>query len=103
MESMLRLTDGETAVMGGLMSDEINNNNNNVPGLSRVPGLSFLFSQRQDTHVKKELVIFLKPTIIRDPSLRGDFSEFAQHLPGKDFFANNPGSLRPADRGAAAP
>ena len=88
---MLRLSDGEIAVMGGLMSDEFSQNTNAVPGLSKLPGIGTIFTSRNDVSTKKELVIFLKPTIIRDPSVNGDYRGFANQLPGKDFFGNNPG------------
>ncbi|MDA8258921.1 MAG: pilus (MSHA type) biogenesis protein MshL [Betaproteobacteria bacterium] len=91
MESMLRLTDGEIAVMGGLMSDELSNNTDAVPGLSKLPGIGTLFTSRKDSTKKTELVIFLKPTVIRDPSIDGDYRNFRSQLPDKDFFANNPG------------
>jgi general secretion pathway protein D len=91
MESMLRLTDGEIAVMGGLMSDELSNNTDAVPGLSKLPGIGTLFTSRNDITTKKELVIFIKPTIIRDPSIRGDYRNFRSQLPTQDFFKNNPG------------
>ena len=91
MESMLRLTDGEIAVMGGLMSNELNNNTDAVPGLSKLPGIGTLFTSRKDVTIKKELVIFIKPTIIRDPSVDGDYRSFRSQLPGHEFFANNPG------------
>ena len=91
MESMLRLTDGEIAVMGGLMSDELSQNTNAVPGLSKLPGIGTLFTSRSDGITRKELVIFLKPTVIHDPSIDGDYRSFRTQLPNKDFFANNPG------------
>jgi general secretion pathway protein D len=91
MESMLRLTDGEIAVMGGLMSDEINNTTDAVPGVSKIPWIGNLFTSRKDISTKKELVIFLKPTIIREPSINGDYRNFRDHLPNKEFFDKNPG------------
>jgi general secretion pathway protein D len=91
MESMLRLTDGEIAVMGGLMSDELSNNTDAVPGLSKLPGVGTFFTSRKDVTRRTELVIFLKPTIIRDPSIHGDYRNFRDQLPKQDFFANNPG------------
>lgn len=95
MESMLRLTDGEIAVMGGLMSDRLNNSTEAIPFLSKLPGIGTLFTQRNDVSKKTELVIFLKPTIIRDPSLAGDYRELARRMPNRDFFANNPGPTQP--------
>jgi len=91
MESVLRLSDGEIAVMGGLMSDEINNTTDTVPGISKFPALGALFNSHNDTTTKTELVIFLKPTVIRDPSINGDYRSFRDHLPAKGFFGNNPG------------
>jgi general secretion pathway protein D len=91
MESVLRLADGEIAVMGGLMEDKINYNTDAVPGLGGLPGIGNFFRNRDDTNTKTELVIFLKPTIIRDASLNGDYREFRQQLPKQDFFFNNPG------------
>lgn len=91
MESMLRLTDGEIAVMGGLMSDELSNNTDAVPGLSKLPGIGAFFTSRKDVTKKTELVIFIKPTVIRDPSVNSDYRGFRSQLPDQKFFANNPG------------
>lgn len=91
MESMLRLTDGETAVMGGLMSDELGQDTDAVPGLAGLPGIGSFFTKRSDTSKKTELVIFLKPTIIREPSIFGDYRGSAKQLPNEEFFSNNPG------------
>lgn len=91
MESMLRLSDGEVAVMGGLMEDKIDYNSNEVPGLGGIPVVGNFFRNRNDTSTKTELVIFLKPTIIRDPSINGDYRGFANQLPARDFFAGKPG------------
>ncbi|MDP2823225.1 MAG: pilus (MSHA type) biogenesis protein MshL [Sulfuritalea sp.] len=94
MESMLRLSDGEVAVMGGLMEDRINYSTNEVPGLGGIPVIGNFFRNRNDISTKTELVIFLKPTIIRDPSINGDYRGFRDQLPSRDFFANNPGPER---------
>ena len=92
MESMLRLSDGEVAVMGGLMEDRLNNSTNQVPGLGDLPGIGNFFRNRNDSSTKTELVIFLKPTIIRDPSINGDYRSFRDQLPSKEFFQNKPDS-----------
>jgi len=92
MESMLRLTDGEIAVMGGLMEDKISNTTNQIPGLGDLPGVGNFFRNRSDTSTKTELVIFLKPTIIRDPSINGDYRGFRDQLPGREFFSTRPGA-----------
>lgn len=89
MESMLRLSDGEVAVMGGLMEDKISNTSSQVPGLGDLPAVGNFFRNRSDTLSKTELVIFLKPTIIRDPSINTDYQAFRDQLPGKSFFGAN--------------
>lgn len=94
MESVLRLADGEIAVMGGLMEDRANYGTNAVPGIGGLPVIGNLFKARDDSSTKTELVIFLKPTIIRNPSINGDYSEFSSLLPKKDFLERAP---RPAD------
>ncbi len=102
MESMLRLSDGEVAVMGGLMEDKLSNSTSQVPGLGDLPGIGNFFRNRSDTMTKTELVIFLKPTIIRDPSVNSDYQGFRDLLPGKDYFLNPPaaGALPPTGAGA---
>ncbi|MCF8197344.1 MAG: pilus (MSHA type) biogenesis protein MshL [Sulfuritalea sp.] len=90
MESMLRLSDGEVAVMGGLMEDRYDQTTNQVPGLGGLPVIGNFFSNRNDTSTKTELVIFLKPTIIRDPSIYGDYRSFRNQLPNQEFFASKP-------------
>lgn len=58
--------DGETIVLGGLVTDDRNSTNNRVPGLSSVPLVGGLFRSRSDSVTRRTLFIFLKPTILRD-------------------------------------
>jgi general secretion pathway protein D len=95
MESMLRLANGEIAVMGGLMYDSMENSTDAVPFLSKLPLLGTAFTGRSDKTIKGELVVLLKPTIIRDPSLAGDYRSQTAQVPNKDYFANNPGPPQP--------
>ena len=82
MESMLQLKNGEIAVMGGLMQDDNRKNDNAIPGLSRIPVLGNAFKMALREYEKTELVIFLRPLIIRNPSLEGDFRSYKQFFPG---------------------
>lgn len=86
MESVLKIDNNQIAVMGGLMQDEINNNTDAVPGLSGIPVAGNLFTQRNDTSTKTELVIFLRPLVIKDASIEGDFSAYRDTLPDRNFF-----------------
>ncbi len=87
MESLLRMQSGQIAVLGGLMEDTRSSTEDTIPGVNQIPILGDLFQQRHDKNQKTELVIFLRVTVIRDPSIDGDFAEFRDQLPGKDFLA----------------
>jgi general secretion pathway protein D len=86
MESVLKIENNQTAVMGGLMQDSINNLSDEVPILGRIPLLGSLFQQRNDKTEKTELVIFLRPVVIKNASVNADFSEFRNSLPDQKFF-----------------
>ncbi|PWB44057.1 MAG: pilus (MSHA type) biogenesis protein MshL [Rhodocyclales bacterium] len=94
MESLMSVNDGDIAVLGGLMQDEVNNNDDAVPGVSKIPILGNLFTHRNDTTTKTELVVFLRPTVVRDASIQGDYSSFRSQLPRDDFFEDK-GRLQP--------
>jgi general secretion pathway protein D len=76
IESLLRVKSGDIAVMGGLMQDATNNLSDEVPVLGQIPYLGNLFKNKNNTHTKSELVIFLRPVVIRDASLEGDYHEY---------------------------
>ena len=86
MESVMRVQSGQTAILGGLIQDSVTNNEDAIPGVRQVPGLGQLLAQRKDLNQKTELVIFLRPTVIRDSSIDGDFSRLRELLPGADYF-----------------
>jgi len=76
MESVLRVQSGGVAVLGGLMQDSRNNNSDEVPIFNQLPLLGNLFKYRDEASKKTELVIFLRPTVLQDPTIDGDFKEF---------------------------
>jgi general secretion pathway protein D len=86
IESIMRVNNGEVAVLGGLMEDGINWKTGRVPILGNIPLIGEAFTTRNNAAVKSELVIFLRPVIIKDASLSGDFAPFRNQLPGEDFF-----------------
>ncbi|WP_084904277.1 type IV pilus secretin PilQ [Burkholderia ubonensis] len=67
----LRLRDGETQIMGGLISDEDRRNANKVPGLGQLPLLGRLFSDHEGDHKKTEIVLQITPHIVR-PQVAAD-------------------------------
>lgn len=58
--------DGETIVLGGLVTDDRNSTNSRVPGLGSLPVVGAAFRSRRDSQTRRTLFIFLKPTILRD-------------------------------------
>ncbi len=95
-DSILRLQSGETAVLAGLMQDQVENTDTGIPGIRSIPIIGEALSSRSDLTRKTELVIFLRASVIRDPSIDGDFRRFRDQLPGGDFFTRpNPGRIAP--------
>ena len=95
-DSILRLRSGEIAVLAGLMQDSINNRDAGIPGIRSIPILGELLSQKAELGTKTELVIFLRATVVRDPSLDGDYRQFRTQLPREDFFSKpNSGKVAP--------
>jgi len=80
LESVLRVGSGQIAVLGGLMQDDNRISTEGVPYLSRVPGLGELFKNRDNNFRKSELVVFLKPTIVKDPSVSGELAGYQRYL-----------------------
>ena len=81
MESVLRLGSGQVAVLGGLMQENHEIDTDGVPGLSELDGVGGLFRFRKDNFIKTELVIFIRPRVIRTPSVAEDFRAFRPYLP----------------------
>jgi MSHA type pilus biogenesis protein MshL len=96
MESVLRLQERQIGVLGGLMQDRRASNENGIPGVRQIPGIGELLGQRDDTSEKSELVIFLRPTIIRDASVDGDYRGYRSYLPTENFLNEpNPQQVAP--------
>lgn len=57
---------GQTVVLGGLVSDDVEFNNQGIPGLSSIPYLGRLFRSDTRSNVKRNLLVFIHPTIVGD-------------------------------------
>jgi MSHA biogenesis protein MshL len=91
MESVLQVGSGQTVILGGLMQDNVQRTKDQVPGLGSIPRVGEAFSYRNEQVSKTELVIFLKPTVISNPSLDSDELKFFQRfLPVVDKTGKNP-------------
>ncbi len=89
MESVLNINSGNTAILGGLMQDDIERNDGNVPGFSKIPIAGALFKAKNNSAQKTELVIFLRPTVISNASLESDeLQGYKQYLPSQQLQNN---------------
>ena len=64
MSTTVKVKGGEMLVIGGLISDTNDNNTAFAPGLGSIPGLKYLFGHEEKQHLKRELIILLRPRII---------------------------------------
>ena len=82
MESLLQVRSGQTVVLGGLIQDDSNNARDGIPGLSRPEGIGAIFGQHERLNSQTELVIFLRPIVVTDPSLdSNELRQFQRLLP----------------------
>jgi MSHA biogenesis protein MshL len=86
MESMLKVASGQTAILGGLMIDSFEAKRNGLPIASRIPLLGDLVSAKNELSVKSELVIFIRPMVVRDASVDGDLAAYRRYVPDSQFF-----------------
>ncbi len=84
MESVIQLTNNQIAVMGGLIQDELNYQSDETPWLGRIPIIGGLFKYRNDKNIKSELVILLKPLVIKTPGFIGDYQPYHNKLSNQD-------------------
>ena len=94
MESVLKLIDGQIGVLGGLMQDDIRRGHRDVPGLSKLPVIGDMFFRTEETNNRKtELVVFLRPVVVRSPNIDTDLKDYRGML----------GSVAPLAAPVAAP
>jgi MSHA biogenesis protein MshL len=63
-DTVVRVRNGETIVIGGLMRTALTRTETGIPGLKRLPWIGRIFGGYRETSEKRELVIFITPTII---------------------------------------
>ncbi len=65
-DSVVRLKDGQIVAIGGLMSQSFDNSKNRIPLLGDIPLLGQLFGNTSQASQKRELVVLIKTTLVRD-------------------------------------
>jgi MSHA biogenesis protein MshL len=76
-DTIVRVQDGNIVALGGLMKVDVANDRSGIPGLQDFPGVGGLFGNTTRTRTKRELVILLKPTIIKSEK---DWEEDVQQV-----------------------
>ncbi|MCF6202081.1 MAG: type IV pilus secretin PilQ [Methylococcaceae bacterium] len=66
IDTMVRVRDGETIVLGGVYEGSSGNDVYKVPFLADLPGVGFLFQKKIESDRKKELLIFITPKIVKN-------------------------------------
>jgi len=77
IKTTVLIEDGGIIVLGGLMSDTVTESEDRVPGLGAIPLLGNLFKSRSGSRQKKNLMVFIKPKIMRDADATESTSEAA--------------------------
>lgn len=80
MESVLQVGSGQTVVLGGLMQDAVQRNRQQIPGADQLGAAGELLRFRDESAGKTELMIFLRPIVVANPSLESDELKFFQRF-----------------------
>ncbi len=91
VESAVLVDDGQVVVIGGLIQDSLSDSVEKVPGLGDIPVIGGLFQYRSRSRTKTNLMVFLRPTVLRD-------GQGADTLTGEryDYILGEQGKTRPA-------
>lgn len=106
IKTTVLVDDKQVIVLGGLISNELHQNKGKIPLLGDIPLLGHLFSNTNSDYTKTNLMVFLRPTIIRDQAtnraLTGarydDIRKKQQQQEGEtQFFLRDKGPALPSD------
>ncbi|MBC7710740.1 MAG: type II secretion system secretin GspD [Rhizobacter sp.] len=92
LETSVLADDGQIVVLGGLLQEGFTNDQEKIPVLGDVPGLGQLFRYDTRKRTKTNLMIFLRPTVLRDASQAGILSNERYRVLGLDQQAVSPES-----------
>lgn len=73
-ESTVLVENGNIVVLGGLIEDRTDNSRSSLPILGRIPGLGYLFSYENRGRKKTNLLVFLRPYVVRDESTSSELA-----------------------------
>jgi general secretion pathway protein D len=100
VQSSIAVASGQTVLLGGLISNRSEKNRSGLPILSELKGIGDIFSQNTGSSERTELIIFIRPQIIRDGL---DAQLVAEELRSKLSIIGRAGLSRPPPAVAAPP
>jgi general secretion pathway protein D len=105
IKTTVLIEDGGIIVLGGLMSDTVTESEDRVPGLGAIPIIGNLFKSRSGSRQKKNLVVFIRPRIMRDADATESTSEAAYNEMRRNQQNLNGGhiTLLPGEKQPAVP
>ena len=74
------------------MQDSVDNSSAGLPGLRRIPVVGDFVSYKEKGLVKTELIIFIRPVVMKQPSINGDLEQYREFLPASE--TNDEGFLQ---------
>ena len=80
VRSSIAVASGQTVLLAGLISEREDSSKSGIPGLSQIPAIGAVFGRQSTTKQRTELIIFIRPQIIRDSV---DASRVAEELRAK--------------------
>jgi MSHA biogenesis protein MshL len=80
-DSIIRAASGQVVVIGGLLQNKKSSTEANVPWLSKIPILGYLFRQTERKNTKSELVILLQPTVIEPAGWNAEIKNIQDTFP----------------------
>jgi MSHA biogenesis protein MshL len=97
MESVLMVGSGQTVVLGGLMQDDARRARQQIPGADALAAAGDLLRFRDEQVGKSELMVFLRPVVVTNPTLESEELRFYQR-----FLPKPEASPPPAEKAGAA-
>ncbi len=91
VESTVLVDDGQIVVIGGLIQDTLSDGIEKVPLLGDIPGIGGLFQYKTRSHTKTNLMVFLRPSVLRN-AMRADLFTSERY----DYILGEQGKVRPA-------
>jgi general secretion pathway protein D len=105
IKTTVLIEDGGIIVLGGLISDTVTESEDRVPGLGAIPIIGNLFKSRSGSRQKKNLLVFIRPKIMRDADATESVSEASYNAVRRDQQNLNHGkiTLLPGQKQPAVP